>query len=78
MRFFVQSNTLKKADTPYKLHKLDANKQDSLMFKTDIQLSTSAKEVLKKVLTSRHQGLIASQVMVLKTMAEKIQEKKST
>ena len=75
MRFFVQSNTLKTADTPYKLHKLDANKQDSLMFKTDIQLSTSAKEVLKKVLTSLHQGLIASRMMVLKTMAEKIQER---
>ena len=48
MRFIVQRSTLKKADTLYKLHKLDMNKQDNLMHKTDIKLTTSAKEVLKK------------------------------
>ena len=60
---FVQRSTLKKADMPYKLHKLDMNKQDNLMLKTDIKLTTSAKEVLKKVPTNLHQGLKDSWVI---------------
>ena len=74
MRFFVQKSNLKKADTPDKLRKLGVNKQDNLMFKTDINLTTSAKEVLKKVPTNLHQGLKDSWVIFLKKMVEKIQE----
>ena len=39
------------------------NKQDNLMLKTDIKLTTSAKEVLKKVPTNLHQGLKDSWVI---------------
>ena len=74
MRFFMQRSTLKKADTPYKLHKLDMNKQDNLMFKTGTKLTTSAKEVLKNVPTNLHQGLKDSWVLFLK-MVEKIQQR---
>ena len=74
MQFFVQRSTLKKADMPYKLHKLDMNKQDNLMLKTDIKLTASAKEVLKNVPTNLHQGLKDSWVIFLKKMVEKIQE----
>lgn len=59
----------------FKLHKLDVNKQDSLMFKTDIKLTASAKEVLKNVPTNLHQGLKDSWVMILKKTVEEIQDK---
>ena len=74
MPFFVQRINLKKADTPYKLHKLGVNKQDNLMFKTDIKLITSATKVLKKVPTNLHQGLKDSWIIFLKKMVEEIQE----
>ena len=45
------------------------------MLKTDIKLITSAKEVLRKVPTNFHQGLKDSQVIFLKKMVEKIQER---
>ena len=44
------------------------------MLKTDIKLTTSVKEVLKKVPTNLHQDLKDSWVIFLKKMVEKIQE----
>ena len=55
------------------------NKQDNLMLKTTdwlkttIELTTSAKEALKKVPTNLHQGLKYSWVIFLKKMVKKIQ-----
>ena len=51
MRFIIQKAALKKADTPYKLYKIDVNNKDNIKLKTDIKLTTSANEMLKKVPT---------------------------
>ena len=75
MWFIVQRSTLKKADTLYKLHKLAVNKEDNLMLKANIKLTTSAKEVLKKAPTNLHQGLKNSWVIFLKKIVEKIKER---
>ena len=76
MWFFVQRRTLKKADTPHQLHKLDLNKRGNFVFKTDIKMTASGKEVLKKFSTYLYQGLKHSLVKFLKKMVEKIQSKK--
>ena len=65
---------MKKADTPHQLHKLDLNKRGNFVFKTDIKMTASGKEVLKKF--STYLGLKHSRVKFLKEMVENIQSKK--
>ena len=74
MRLIIQKSALKKADTPYKLYKIDINNKDNIKLKTDIKLTTSANEMLKKVPTHLHQGLKDLWVIFFK-MVEKMQEK---
>ena len=76
MRFFVQRRTLKKVDMPHQLHRLDVNKRGNFVFKTDIKMTVSGKEVLKKFSTYLYQGLKHSWVKFLKKMVEKIHSKK--
>ena len=75
MRFIIQKTALKKADTPYKLYKIDINNKEKIKLKTDIKLTTGANEMLIKVPTHLHQGLRDSWVILLKKMVEKMQEK---
>ena len=75
MWLIIQEAVLKKADTPYKLYKTDINNKDNIKLKTDIKLTRSANEMLKKVPTHLHQGLKDSWVIFLKKMVEKMQEK---
>ena len=75
MRFYIQKSALQTANTPYKLHKLDVNNTDKQRLKTDIKLTTSGTEELKKVPTHLHQGLKDSWVIFLKKMVTKIQER---
>ena len=75
MRFIIQKTALIKADTPYKLYKFDINHKDNLKLKTDIKLTTSANEILKKVPNHLHQGLKDSWAKFLKKLVEKMQEK---
>ena len=76
MQFIIQKAALKKADTPYKLYKIDVNNKDNIKLKTDIKLTASANEMFEKIPTHLHQGLKDSWVIFLKKMVEKMQEKK--
>ena len=75
MRVIIQKTALKKADIPYKLYKIDINNKDNIKFKTDIKMTASANEILKKVPIHLHQGLKYSWVIFLKKLVEKMQEK---
>ena len=75
MRFFIQKEVLKKANSPYKLSKVQVSDEDNWRLKTDIKLTTSGAEELKKVPSNLQQGLKDSWVRMLKGMIEKIQQR---
>ena len=74
MSFFIQKDVLKKANSAYQLSKLKVT-SDNWRLKTDIKLTTSGAEALKKVPLNLQQGLKDSWVRMLKAMIEKIQER---
>ena len=75
MRFFIQKAVLVKADTPFKLCKLDIHNEDNMSLKTNIKLTTSAIECLKEVPPGLHHGLKKSWVAFLTALIDKIQER---
>ena len=73
--FFIKKEVLKAANSMYKLCKLQVSDEGNWKLKTDIKLTTSGGEALKKVPSRLHQGLKGSWVRMLKGMIEKIQER---
>ena len=73
--FFIQNEVLQKAKNTYLLSKLDVSDEENLRLKTDVKLTTSGAEMLKKAPTNLHQGLKNSWLKFLKAMVVKIQER---
>ena len=74
MGFFIRKETLKTANSTKKLSKLQVSDESNWRLKTDIKLTTTGAESLKKVPSHLHQGLKKSWVLMLEGMIEKIQE----
>ena len=74
MGFFIRKKVLKTANSIHELSKLQVSDESNWRLKTDIRLTTSGAEVLKKIPSHLHQGLKESWVLMLKGIIEKIQE----
>ena len=76
MSFFINSEVLKKASSSYLLSKVDVKESGkNWVLQSQIKLTISGNETLKKVSSSLHSGLIKSWVKFLEAMVLKIQEK---
>ena len=74
--FSFKKADLVKADTPFKLCKLDNHDKDNMSLQTNVKLVTSsATECLKEVPSGLHKGLKKSRVAFLTALIDKIEER---
>ena len=57
MGFFIRKEVLKAADTSYKLSRIQVSDQKNWRMKSDVKLTTSGAEALKKISNHPHQSL---------------------
>ena len=75
MGLFIRKEVVKAADTSSKLSKLRVSDQNNWIMKSDVKLTTSGVEALKKIPNHLHQGLKNSWAHFSKGMIEKIKKR---